>query len=73
MDGILILELGSCSCSEQICDTAEDEIRRNINDNTVRELIETGLEQQPVSNGAAYDGSDGNGSDRPLKYFVKKP
>lgn len=58
---------------EQICDTAEDEIRRNINDNTVRELIETGLAQEPVSNGAVYDASEGNGSDRPRKYFVKKP
>jgi hypothetical protein len=60
------------ACSEQICDTAEDEIRRNINDNTVRELIETGLAQEPVSNGAVYDAFEGNGSDRPRKYFVKK-
>ena len=48
--------------SEQICDVAEDEIRGNFQDETIRGLIKTGLLMDPNSNGGLYQSLQGNGS-----------
>ncbi|CAL5220646.1 g2691 [Coccomyxa viridis] len=48
---------------EQICETAEDEIRHDIHNDQVRGLVKSGLLQSPSSNGALYQSLRGNGNE----------
>lgn len=62
---MLSLMLTPClsRCSEQICETAEDEIRHDIHNDQVRGLVKSGLLQSPSSNGALYQSLRGNGNE----------
>ncbi|CAK0783433.1 hypothetical protein CVIRNUC_006632 [Coccomyxa viridis] len=56
---------------EQICDTAEDEIRGKINDDMVKELVDTGLQKAADFNGALYNKSQANGRSKAKRYFAQ--
>lgn len=62
----------SVRCREQICDTAEDEIRGNVDDDLVKGLVDSGLQKAAESNGAMYKNSQANGRSKAKKYFMQR-